>query len=165
MSAVLIGNMTPATLCPTVALAIAPVGAQLQAQLAGALSLQVQAGIGAPPLTVQKAALLDAVAALELGISLGLPGVTFSVSAAAALVASARAALAGLDVLMALLALPAGFVYAYSGGTLSSLGADVTAGIIAGPPVGMTPSSPVSGFVIGASPATWATVAPFFGGV
>ena len=164
MSASLVGSLSAGALCPTVAAAVLPVEAQLAAALQGALALQVQAGIGAPPLLVQRASLVAALAALDLGIALGLPGVTFSVADAAGLVAAARLDLAGLDVLAALLAGPGMHVYSYSGGTLATLGADLAAGIASQPPPGLSPVSPVSGLLVGASPATWATISPFFGG-
>ena len=167
MSATLVGSLTAGALNPLTLSAVLPVEAQLQSNLQGALSLQAQAEIGAPSLSVQKASILEALAAIELGITLGLPGVTFSLAAAAALVASAEAALAGLGVLAGLLGGPSGgmFVYSYSGGTLASLGVDLTSTLTAQPPAGLLPSSGVSGLLIGAASAPWLTVAPYFGGL
>jgi hypothetical protein len=167
VTAVLVGSLTAGELNPPTLTATASVEAQLSANLTAALALQAQASLGAPPLTVQLAAVVEAEAALNLGISLGLPGVTFSISAAAALVAAAQLALGNLTVLVNLLAGPSGgmFVYSYAGGTLSSLGSDLTSALSSTPPPGLPGSTPVAGILVGASASSWATVSPYFGGL
>jgi hypothetical protein len=166
MSAALVGSLNAGGLNPLSLSVLGLAGAQLQANLTGALSLQAQASLGAPPLTAQLQSLLEAVAALEAGIALGLPGVTFSVSAAAAVVADAQAKLGGLGALLALLGGPSMFVYAYAGGTVATLGADLSAAIVAEPPPGLVGSSQVAGLLIGAGATVWATaISPYFGGL
>lgn len=165
MTATLVGELNAGALCPPVVTALVPAGAQLSANVTAALALQAQASIGAPPLTQQLASLNAAVTNLQAGIAIGLPGVTFSVADAAALVAAANAALGNLSTLIGLLGGPNMFVYSYSGGTLSTIGSDLSTAITGTPPAGFIGSSPVSGILVGASPGNWATINPFFGGI
>lgn len=165
MSAALVGELNAGALCPPVVTALVPAGAQLQANVTAAASIQAQAIAGAPPLTAQLAALNTAITNLTNGIALGLPGVTFSVAAAANLVAAANAALGNLATLTALLGGPTMFVYSLSGGTLNTIGSDLTSAISGSPPPGFVGTSPVSGLLVGASPGNWATINPFFGGL
>lgn len=166
MTATLVAGVTsPGALNPITLECLGSAGAQLSANVTAALALQAQAQIGAPPLTAQLTALLEAEAALQAGIALGLPGVTFSVSAAATLVASAQAALGVLGQLTALLGSAGIFVYEYSGGTVATLGADLTAGLVAQPPPGLAPGDAVAGVLVGAGASTWVGVQPYFGGL
>lgn len=152
-------------LCPPVLLGLGPASAQLEANLSASLSLQASASIGAPQLTVQLQALEQAALGIEAGIAAGLPGVTFSVSAAASLVANAQAALGALSGLLALLTGPSAFVYSVAGGTVGTIGSDLTAGISGTPPPGTSPSDPVAGILVAATPASWTLISPFFGGL
>ena len=167
MTVELVGSLTAGALNPATLAAILPCEAKLSADVSAALALQAQAEIGAPSLSVQYAAVVEAEAALNLGISLGLPGVCFSVSAAAALVASARLALGNLSILVSLLSAPSGgmFVYSFAGGAARSWGSALVAGRANQPPPGVLPPDEVSGLLIGAGTSGWATVAPYFGGV
>lgn len=167
MTATLVGNLSAGALNPLSLSVLGTAGVQLEANLTSALALQAQASIGAPALTVQLQAVEEAAASLALGISLGLPGVTFSIAAAAALVAAAELALGQLGILVSLLSAPAGgmFVYAYTGGTLGSLGSDLSSALTANPPSGLVSSSAVSGLLLGAGTTNWATVSPYFGGL
>ena len=165
MTAHLVGSLNAAGLNPIVASCMLPAGASLQASLTASLALSAQASIGAPPLTSQLTALAEATAAVEAGIALGLPGVTFSVSAAANLVAQARLNLGLLGQLTALLGGPAMYVYAYSGGTVSTLGADISTALTAQPPPGLIPASACTGLLIGAGATAWVGIGPYFGGI
>ena len=165
MTATLIGSLNAGTLNPITLQCLGVAGAQLQANLNAALALQAQVHVGVKPLAVQLAALVEAETVIEAGIALGLPGVTFSVSAAADLVASARLALGLLGQLTAFLAGPDFFAYSYAGGTVSSLGADISAGISGSPPPGLLPSSSVSGILLGAGASAWIGIRPYFGGL
>ena len=165
MTATLVGGLNMGQLNPISLQCLGVAGASLQANLNAALALQAQVQVGVKPLAVQLAAIAEAETVIEAGIALGLPGVTFSVSAAADLVASARLALGLLGELTALLGGPAAFVYQYSGGTVATLGADLTAGIAAQPPPGLVPSSDVAGLLIGAGVTDWLSINPYFGGL
>jgi hypothetical protein len=164
MTAALVGSLNAGQLNPLSLQALGSAGAQLSANLTAALQLQVQASIGAPPLSVQLANVEAAALVLEAGISAGLPGVTFSVSQAAALVASARAALGILADLTALLNGPAMFVYSYAS-NLGNIGTDLASAITATPPFPFVGGSPTAGLLIGASPGDWSTINPYFGGI
>jgi hypothetical protein len=165
MTATLIGSLNCAALNPISASVILPVGAQLEANLTAALALQASVSITPPTLAVQLAAVLEAAAAIEAGIALGLPGITFSVSAAASLVASARLAIGLLGDLTALLGGPAMYVYAYEGGTVSTLGSDLSSAIASQPPPGLAGPSACAGLLIGAGATAWANIGPYFGGL
>ena len=165
MTATLIGSLNPGEINPITLQCLGVAGAQLNANLAAALALQAQVHVGVKPLSVQLAAIAEAETVIAAGIALGLPGVTFSVSAAADLVASARLSLGLLGRLTALLGGPSAFVYAYSGGTVATLGADLSAGLVASPPPGLVPSSSVAGLLIGAGATAWATLSPYYGGL
>ncbi len=165
MSATLVGSLNAGELNPITLQCLGVAGAQLQANLTAALALQAQVHVGVKPLAVQLAAIVEAEAVIEAGIALGLPGVTFSVSAAASLVANARLALGLLGELTALLGGPAAFVYSFSNGTVATLGADLSAGLVAHPPPGLVPSSSVAGLLIGAGATAWATISPYYGGL
>lgn len=165
MSATLIGSLNAGELNPICLQTLGAAGAQLSAQLAAALALQAQVSIGVTPLSAQLVVLEEVAIALEASIALGLPGVTFSVSMAAALVASIRVQIGLLGQLTLLLGGPAMFVYSYSGGTVSTLGADLTAGIAGSPPPGLTGASAVTGILLGAGATAWLGIGPYFGGV
>jgi hypothetical protein len=165
MSAVLIGELGLGVLNPLTLEATADVSAGLNAQLTGALALQAQVAITPPTLAVQLAALLKVVAQLEASIALGLPGISFSASAAAALVAKIEAEIGVLFELTALLMGASVFVYSYSGGTVSTIGSDLSSAIATSPPPGLIGSSPVTGLLLGASAPVWPTIAPYFGGL
>ena|SRR5271166_250919 len=164
MSCTLVGDISIATLNPVVATGIAPAGAQLAGNVTAALALQAQASIGAPPLTSQLASMQAAIQSITEGIALGLPGVTFSVSDAAALVANAKATLGSLGTLLTLLGASV-YCYEYSGGSVTNLGSDLSAGVTAHPPPGLSGGSIVAGVLIGAEASAWAGVAPYFGGL
>ena len=168
MSTTLQGSLNAGLLCPEVTASISFAGAQLEANLTAALAIQASVSITPPTLTAQLTAMLAVMteiqAALEAGITLGLPGVSISVAAAAELVAKAQLSLGNLSILLGLLGGPSMFVYSYSGGTVASLGADITAGMVAQPPPGLAPGDPVSGILVGASPGAWAGISPYFGG-
>lgn len=165
MTATLVGDLNMGELSPICLQCLGVAGAQLQANLNGALALQAQVNVGVRPLEVQLQALAEVETVIEAGIALGLPGVTFSVSAAANLVAQARLALGLLGQLTALLGGPAAFVYSVTGGTVATIGSDLTAGILAQPPPGLLPSSSVAGIMVGAGVTDWISIKPFFGGV
>jgi hypothetical protein len=165
VSATLVGNLNAGALNPITLQCLGLAGAKLQADLNAALSLQAQVHVGVKPLQVQLAAIVEAEAVIAAGIALGLPGVTFSVSAAAALVVNARLALGLLGPLTAMLGGPAMYVYSYSGGTIATLGADIGAGLVAQPPPGLVPSSACAGILLGAGATAWVSVKPYFGGV
>lgn len=166
MTATLVGAVTtPGALNPLVLQTLGLAGAQLQGNLTGALALQAQVQVGVPSLPQQLANLIHAEAVIAVGISEGLPGVTFSVSMAADLVAAARLALGNLGTLTALLGAPSMFCYEYSGGTVLSLGADIAAGLVAQPPPGLVPLSSVAGVLVGAGATAWIGVRPYFGGL
>lgn len=169
MSASFVAELNAGALCPDVALSIGLAGSQLEANLTASLAIQASVGVTPPTLAVQLTAMLAVIAeiqaALSAGITIGLPGVSISVSVAAALVAKAQLELGNLSILLSLLGGPAAFVYSYSGGTLSTIGSDLSAAITATPPPGLTGASPVSGILLGASPGAWAGIAPFFGGL
>ena len=165
MTATLIGSLNAGQLNPITLQCLGVAGAKLSADLAAAIALQAQVTIGVKPLTVQLAAIAEAEAVIAAGIALGLPGVTFSVSAAASLVAQARLALGLLGQLTALLGGPAGYAYQYSGGTVATLGADLSAGLVAQPPPGLVPASACAGLLIGAGATAWATISPYYGGL
>jgi hypothetical protein len=169
MTAALVGDLNAAALCPEIMLSIGFAAPQLQASLTAALAIQASVSITPPTLAVQLEAMLAVIAniqvAIEAGISLGLPGVSISVSAAAELVATATLALGNLSILIGLLGGPSFFVYEFSGGTVSTIGSDLATAITATPPPGLTGASAVSGILIGAAPTPWLAVKPFFGGV
>jgi hypothetical protein len=166
MSASLVGSFNAGVLNPLSLTVLGTAGTQLEANLTAALALQAQVTVGVPTLSVQLAALLEAAAAIEAGIALGLPGVTFSVSAAATLVAAAEINLGLLGVLKALLGGPAMFVYKYSGGTVSTIGSDLSSAITAQPPPGLTGASAVTGLLVGAGATVWASgISPYFGSI
>jgi hypothetical protein len=169
MSALLVGSLNAGLLCPEVELSIGLAGAQLEANLTAALAIQASVSVTPPTLVAQLTAMLAVMteiqAALQAGIALGLPGVSISVSAAATLVANAQLALGNLSILIALLGGPSMFVYSYSGGTVSTIGSDLSAGITASPPPGLLPSDPVRGLLVGASPGGWTGISPYFGGL
>lgn len=165
MSATLIGSLNAGQLNPICVQTLGSAGAQLSAQLTAALALQAQVTVGVPSLATQLQVLEEAAVAISAGIAQGLPGVTFSVSMAATLVASLQAQLGLLGQLTALLGGPAMFVYSYSGGTVSTLGADLTAGIAGSPPPGLVGSSAVAGILLGAGATAWLSIKPYFGGV
>jgi hypothetical protein len=165
MTATLVGSLNPGLLNPISLSCLGAAGAQLSAQLTGALNLQAQVAVTPPTLALQLEALLSAVAQLQAGIALGLPAVSFSVTQAAALVASIEAQIGLLGVLTALLGGPAMYVYEYSGGTVSTLGTDIAAGLSGSPPPGLVPSSSVAGLLIGAGVTDWVTLSPYFGGL
>lgn len=165
MTSTLVGSLNMGELSPICLQCLGAAGAQLQANLNGALALEAQVHVGVRPLALQLQALTEVEAVIEAGIALGLPGVTFSVSAAAQLVANARLALGLLGQLTALLGGPSAYVYSYSGGTVATLGADLSAGLVAQPPPGLLPASATAGILVGAGATAWLGVKPFFGGV
>ena len=165
MSATLIGSLNAGALNPLTLQSLGLAGAQLQANFNGALALQAQVHVGVPTLPTQLAAIVQAEAAIAVGIAEGLPGVTFSVSAAADLVTNARLALGLLGQLTALLGGPEMFVYAIHGGTVATLGSDISAGLVAQPPPSLVPSSAVAGLLIGAGATAWARIGPYWGGL
>jgi hypothetical protein len=165
VTATLVGNLSAGLLNPITLSCLGVAGAQLQANLNAALALQAQVTVGVKPLSVQLAALVEAEAVIQAGIAAGLPGVSFSVSAAANLVAQARLALGLLGELTAYLAGPELFVYEFSGGTVSSLGSDLSAGIAGSPPPGLLPGSAVAGVLVGAGASAWVGIKPYFGGL
>jgi hypothetical protein len=168
MAAALVGELSLGVLNPVTLSALLPAGLQLQGNLTAALSLQASVQIGAPTfptLALQLEELLSVtIPAMQAGIALGLPGITFSVSAAAALVAAAELALGNLNILIGLLG-GSVFVYSFAGGTVSTIGSDLTAAITASPPPGLTGASAATGLLIGAAASNWATVSPYFGGL
>lgn len=164
MTATFVADLNAGGLCPPVLVGLGPAGAQLEANLSAALALQVQASIGAPPLAVQLANLEAVAAVIAEGVALGLPGITFSISAAASLVASAQAALGALAGLTAMLGGPAMYVYSYSS-TVGTIGSDLSTAISGTPPPGLVPSSACAGILVGAGVTAWATIKPFFGGL
>ena len=166
MTATLVGAVTtPGALNPIVLQTLGLAGAQLQGNLTGALALQAQVQIGVPSLPQQLANLIHAEAAISVGIAQGLPGVTFSVSMAADLVAAARLALGNLGQLTALLGAPALFCYEISGGNLSHMGSDLSTAIAGTPPPGLVPLSSVAGVLVGAGATAWVGIKPYFGGL
>lgn len=166
MGAALVGEMSLGVLNPAVELALAPAGAQLTGNVTAALSLQASLDVAFPTLAVQLDTLINVtIPSLQEGIALGLPGVTFSASAAAALVAKAELALGNLKILIGLLSGGNVFVYSFSGGTVSTIGSDLATAIAAQPPPGLSSGSGASGILIGASPSAWSTVSAYFGGL
>lgn len=165
MSATLVGALNMGELSPICVQGLGAAGAQLQANLTGALALQSHVSIGAPPLVAQVASLEAAIANLESGIALGLPGISFSIAQAAQLVAACQVAIGTLGTLTALLGGPAAYVYSYSGGTVSTIATDLGTAITGSPPPGLTGSSATAGILVGAGVTDWVSISPFFGGV
>ncbi len=165
MSATLVGELPLGVLNPAVELALAPAAAQLSGNLTAALALQASLSVAFPTLAMQLETLLTVtIPSLQAGIALGLPGITFSASAAAALVASAELELGKLQVLLNLLG-GSVFVYRFSGGTVSTIGSDLASAITSTQPPGLISTDPVSGILIGASPGSWSTISPYFAGL
>ena len=164
MTCTLVGDVTIGALNPIVLSSLGSAGTQLAGNVTAALALQAQASIGAPPLTEQLAAMQAAVSSLEQGIALGLPGVTFSVSDASALVVAARAALGTLGTLVGLMSASV-YCYEYSGGIVTNLGSDISSGVTGSPPPGLSGGTIVAGVLVGAQATAWAGISPYFGGL
>jgi hypothetical protein len=166
MSAAFVAALSAGGLNPLSLTVLGTAGAQLSANLTAALSLEAQVSVGATTLATQLVALLEAAAAIEIGIAQGLPGITFSVSAAAQLVAAAQLGLGLLGELTVLLGGPAMYVYKYSGGTVSTIGSDLSTAITGHPPPGLTGASACTGLLVGAGATVWASgISPYFGSI
>jgi hypothetical protein len=135
--------------------------ADLEAQLAAAIALQVRLGITPPTIAVQLEIAIALVAALRAAIALGLPGVDFQIAACATLILRLRAeiaVLAGLNVAFGTAGVQA---YVYDG-SAASFGPTVASTVGPGLPGG-APSDHVDALVLATSvPAVWAAMGKVF---
>jgi phage tail protein X len=160
----LVGELTIAGLCPLVVEANAAVLAELQAKLAGCLSLQASLTVTPPTLAANLELATQLVASLTAAIEVGLPGVDFQLTVVAALIASIQGQLEALLALQALMGATV-IVWEY-GGPASALGPALTSALAVELPDGTPSASAVNGLVVlTPSPETWLSVKAFFGGI
>lgn len=159
-----VGQCNIGTLSPICVDATAAIIAELNARLAGMIAISIT-----PPSIALSAILTAAIAlkaALTAALDLELPGISFQLSAAAALVASVDAKIALLAKLTALLSGAGVMVFSYSG-TGAALGPAFTSALGGGAwPNGKSAAIDANALVLGVtSPAVWVRVTTFFGGL
>jgi len=137
---------------------------EANARLAGAIALQASLTITPPTLVATIAALAEMQVQLQAAFSLGLPSVSFNLSACAALIAEIDASLNLLIQLGLLWGVGGLFAYTYAG-TGPGLGAALTTELATQWPDGTPSSSACQAIIIGATEsASWAAMTSFFGG-
>jgi hypothetical protein len=108
--------------------------------------------------------LTNFLAQLQAGVTLGLPSVSYDLSACATLSASLSASLAVLTTLQGLFGTGGVFAYTYSG-TGAGLGPALTTELATQWRDGTPSSASANAIILGTvSPATWTAMTAFFGG-
>jgi hypothetical protein len=146
MSLVYVGSLSLPGLCPSVELSLGIPSISLNASLTGSLALNASIALQPPTIALYLSALAQVQAQMTLGVSLGVPDVSFSLSDTVALSVSLNASFSLLLDLQASLSLSLSLgvgagLYAFTyEGTGNALGADVTSAIGAGWPDGSSGS-------------------------
>ncbi len=159
-----LGGFNIGTLCPLCVTASFSVIADLEARLQGLVALALSLSITPPSIAGSLSIAVALKAALTAALHVQLPGVSFQIAAILKVVAKLNADLA----LLATLALSLGgsaavFAYTYSG-TGAALGPALTASLATGWPDGSIGHA--NALVLGTvTPAVWATMSFFFGGL
>lgn len=164
MSLVYGGEITLGALCPTVLSATAAATAEVQAQAAGAASLSASLSITPPTVATQITILTQFLAQLQASATLGLPSVSYDLSACAALSASLAASLSVLVALQALLGTGGVFAYTYAG-AMNGLGAALTTEFATQYRDAVASSTSGNAVILVTdSSVTWTAMASFFAG-
>jgi hypothetical protein len=169
MSLQYVGSLSIGAIFPTVFAAFASLDTNIQAQLTGALNMQISVG-GIPAnvaATIEVAASI--LANLEASASLAPPSISLSASLSAN-IAALESLIASLSILLAFESAGEGGgavgidVFAWSG-PVGSFGAAIASALASGAPSGGAPADPSNAFVLlTRSSATWAAMSSFFAG-
>lgn len=151
MSLVYVGSQSLATLVPSVYLSIGKVGVALNAAFGGNLEVSANFTVSPPDLSFYLAGIAQMVADLTTSIGLGLPNVSFDVSASLDLIAELELSFSLLVALEALLGAAIG-IYAFGyEGLGNALGAAVTTTLATQWPDGTPSSGSANALLIGAT--------------
>ena len=152
-----VGSLPFPLLCPSVQLSIGVPAISLNASLTGALALNASLSVSPPTIEVYLSALAELQTQLELGISLGVPSVSFGVTVEAGL-AAALALVAQLELGFSLLVVLEGLLtasigmYAYTYNDIaSSFGAAVTSELATEWPDGAPTTANCNAIIFGAA--------------
>jgi hypothetical protein len=151
MSLVYVGSLSLAALVPSVYLSIGKVGVAINAAFNGNMSVSASFSASPPDLSFYLAGIAEMIVQLTTSLGLGLPNVSFDVSAAVSLVAELELALTLLVALEALLGAAIGiYAFGYSG-LGNALGAAVTTELASTWPDGAPSSGAANAFLFGAT--------------
>jgi hypothetical protein len=147
---VYVGKLSLSALCPIVAASIGDVGVSLNAGLTGNLAVNASFSATPPDIASILAGLAQFQAQLSAAISLGVPSVSFDVSAAASLVTKLNLSFSLLVALDALLSVSIGaYTYSYVG-TADAMGAALTTELATQWPDGAPTSTATQAMLFGA---------------
>lgn len=141
-----LGSVSIGTVFPVGLSLIATSLAELNGKLAGLLQVQAALTVQPPTLNATAVAAAKALAEVQASISLGLPGATLQLSAAAAIIAGLEAQIAAVVAIQANLVGASVHAYVYTG-QANGIGPALTAAATGGFPGG-GPFDPVGGLII-----------------
>jgi hypothetical protein len=151
MSLVYVGSLSLAALAPSVYLSLGKVGVSLNAAFNGNLSVSASFSATPPDLSFYLAGIAQMIADLTTSAGLGLPNVSFDVSAAATLLVELEAAFVLLVALEALLGASIGILAFGYEGPGNALGAAVTSELAVQWPDGTPSVGAANALVFGAA--------------
>ncbi len=149
-------------LCPTIAASIGPAAIAIASEFNGAAALSALWSVTPPNLASILVQLENAIAAMQLAVSLGLPSVSFDLAAATSLVASINAGFPLLTVLEGYLNAAIGlFSYSWVGNG-NALGAALTTALATQWPDGTSTATHCDALIFGATAGVALTTLPQF---